>query len=75
MVIDRRVDPSLLQSVPTYTAMSDNCGDKCLDKWTFCAAVNKNGKKHKHQIMELIKCCRDFSMDPQSPPQVIRLQR
>ena len=64
MVIDRGLDPSLLQSVP---AMSD--------KWTFCTTVNKNGKKHKHQIMELIKICREFSMDPQSPHQVIRLQR
>jgi hypothetical protein len=52
---------------PAVSAMSD--------KWTFSASVNKNGKKFKYQIMELIKICRSFSMDPQSPHQVVRLQR
>ena len=45
------------------------------DKRAFCDAVNKYGKEYKHQVMELIEICRGFSMDPQSPRQVVELQK
>lgn len=45
------------------------------DKKAVCDDVNKYGKEYKYRVMELIEICRGFSIDPQSPGQVVELQK